>query len=402
MIYSLKRYFRLFSITLILKKEKLILFNHFISYFFTKTFIHPSYSKKDKQISLNLSVRWLLSAHQEMKDGGFGTFYIVDNWTSSYPETSGYIIPTLFEAIPHCRESKAEIVKTILYCADWLSDIQKPSGGWQAYYVSHDKPEVVFNTGQVIRGLVIVHHLTQNDRFKESIQKSCDWLVSVQEENGSWVKMASMNQPRVYDAYVAHPLLLGYKITGNEAHKIAAIKSLDWVLSQQEENGWFNNADNTIKHNHQPILHTIAYTIDGLINCGIILNEKKYIEAGKKAADKLLDLFNEHGYLNGRFDKNWTPTDYMICTGCAQISIIWSMLYEITKENKYLDAVKKINSQLTNIQRSCLTINGSGNGAIPGSFPLWGKYEPFGFPNWATKYFADAIMYELNISSKFD
>ena len=39
---------------------------------------------------------------------------------------------------------------------------------------------------------------------------------------------------------------------------------------------------------------------------------------------------------------------------------------------------------------------GSSQGAIPGSFPLWGKYEPFAFPNWATKYFADSLMLEIN------
>jgi hypothetical protein len=31
-------------------------------------------------------------------------------------------------------------------------------------------------------------------------------------------------------------------------------------------------------------------------------------------------------------------------------------------------------------------------GAIPGSFPIWGRYEPFAFPNWATKFFCDALM----------
>jgi hypothetical protein len=33
-------------------------------------------------------------------------------------------------------------------------------------------------------------------------------------------------------------------------------------------------------------------------------------------------------------------------------------------------------------------------GAIPGSFPIWGRYEPFAFPNWATKFFCDALMIE--------
>jgi hypothetical protein len=37
-------------------------------------------------------------------------------------------------------------------------------------------------------------------------------------------------------------------------------------------------------------------------------------------------------------------------------------------------------------------------GAIPGSFPIWGRYEPFAFPNWATKFFCDALLLEKEIT----
>ena len=32
------------------------------------------------------------------------------------------------------------------------------------------------------------------------------------------------------------------------------------------------------------------------------------------------------------------------------------------------------------------------NGGIPGSFPIWGKYITNTIPNWAAKYFIDALM----------
>ena len=398
MIQSLKRYIRLFFIILFFKKEKLILLNHLISYFITKSFTRKKFKEKEKKVALSLSINWLLSSQKKNQDGGFRTFYIVDKWTSSYPETSGYIIPTLYNYIKHQQDRKEEIEKSIIQCGNWLVEIQKPSGGWQSYYVEHNRPEVVFNTGQVIRGLIIAYQITKEEKYLSSIKKACDWLVEIQEEDGSWIKMASMQQPRVYDSYVSHPLLMVYGITKNENYKQAAIKNLNWILTQQQSNGWFNNVDNTQKHNDRPILHTIAYTIDGLINCGILLNDTKYIEAGKKAADRLLALFNQNEFLNGRFDRNWLTSEYMICTGCAQMSIVWSLLFELTKEETYFEAVKKMNDQLVYIQHSCLTIKGEGNGAIPGSFPIWGKYEPFGFPNWASKYFADALMGELEKS----
>jgi hypothetical protein len=31
-------------------------------------------------------------------------------------------------------------------------------------------------------------------------------------------------------------------------------------------------------------------------------------------------------------------------------------------------------------------------GAIAGSVPIWGAYSRFEFPNWAAKFFADALM----------
>lgn len=395
MIRSLKRYFNFFFTTLFFKKEKLILINHSISYFFSRSFLRSSFNEFDRKTSLELSIKWLLSSQKNMTDGGMGTFYITNGWSTSYPETSGYIIPTLSSYLSHQPKYREEINASIIKCANWLVSIQKPSGGWQSYYIEHNRPEVVFNTGQVLRGLLIAYEFTKDEKYLQSMKKAADWLVEIQEENGSWIKMASMNQARVYDSYVSHPLLMVYEITQDEKYKRAAIKNLDWVLTQQLANGWFMNADNTEKHNDRPILHTISYTIDGLINSGMLLNDKKYLEAGKKAADQLLILFHQNKYLNGRFDRSWIASEYMICTGCAQISIIWSLLYKYTLDQKYLVAVNKMNDQLIFIQRSCLTIDGDGNGAIPGSFPIWGKYEPFGFPNWATKYFADALMSEL-------
>ncbi len=398
MINSLKRYFRFFFITIISKKEKTILFNHFVNYYITKQFLKKSFSSSEKKQSLDLNINWLLRAKTHSNDDGMGTYYITDGWTSPYPETTGYIIPTLSKYAYYYPEKKAEINETIISCSDWLVKIQKPSGGWQSGYIHQNREEVVFNTGQVLRGLLVAYEMTKADKYLQSMIKACNWLVDTQEEDGSWIQTAYMKKTRVYDSYVVHPMLMIYEITNDTRYKNAAIKNLDWVLSQQKSNGWFFNTDNTIKHNDRPILHTIAYTIDGLINSGEILNDKKYIDAGKKAADKLLLLFNQNKYLNGRFDENWYSSEYMICTGCAQTSIIWSKLYKLTGDKKYAEAVSKINNQLVYIQHSCMVIKGDGNGALPGSFPIWGKYEPFGFPNWATKYMADALMEETLLS----
>ncbi|MEO6422619.1 MAG: hypothetical protein ABIR84_08080, partial [Candidatus Nitrotoga sp.] len=34
-------------------------------------------------------------------------------------------------------------------------------------------------------------------------------------------------------------------------------------------------------------------------------------------------------------------------------------------------------------------------GGIAGSFPIWGDYSRFEYPNWAAKFFADALMMDM-------
>jgi hypothetical protein len=35
-------------------------------------------------------------------------------------------------------------------------------------------------------------------------------------------------------------------------------------------------------------------------------------------------------------------------------------------------------------------------GGIAGSSPIWGDYSRFEYPNWAAKFFADALMMDLS------
>ena len=69
------------------------------------------------------------------------------------------------------------------------------------------------------------------------------------------------------------------------------------------------------------------------------------------------------------------------------------MLFRSTNHAKYLKGALAINKYLRSIQS--LTIkNQNINGAVAGSYPIWGGYERFAYPNWATKFYVDALMLE--------
>ncbi len=328
-------------------------------------------------------------------EGGLGSYYFRSGYTSSYPETTGYIIPSLLACIPLFNEM--ELHKSAQKASDWLLSIQKPSGGWQGGYVHQNQPEVVFNTGQIIKGMLASYAYFKDEKYLNAAIKAADWLCSIQENEGFWKKNVYLNQVRVYDTYVANALADCYTWTQYSNYKAAALSNCLWVVRHKQlENGWFADADNTIAHNDRPILHTIAYTLDGLIDVYKVFPDEKEIFMGaQKCADALVDVWNKKGVFKGRYDKNWQGSEETINTGCAQTSIAMGKMYDITQDNKYLKTKISIDQFLLQVQVESPNLPHI-HGTLTGSTPIWGRYEAFCSPNWATKYLIDALLYYFN------
>ena len=333
---------------------------------------------------------YLSAAQDHGVDNGLGSFHLIDGWSSSYPETTGYIIPTLFALSD--RLQRPDLSERAQRAADWLMSIQHPDGGWQGGRVGEDRPLVVFNTAQVVRGLMAAHEHNGEAGYLTAAAKACDWIVGAQESDGSWAKNNFLGVARVYDAYVDAPLLHMHALTGDDRYREAALRNLDWTLSRQRPNGWFTDADNTLQHNDRPITHTIAYTIDGLIESYAFTGDERLMVAARSAADALLARFNKQGRLAGRYDEHWRGSEASITTGCAQMAIVWARLNALTGEERYAEGCHRMVAWLVAVQRSLDNGPKDGRGAVTGSVPFWGRYEKFACPNWATKYFADALL----------
>ena len=328
-------------------------------------------------------------------DDGLGSYHLIHGWGASYPETTGYIIPTLIGMAHHLE--MPELIDRAIRAGDWLLSIQRADGGWQGGRVNENRPSIVFNTAQVIRGMIALHASTADRKYLDPAMRAADWIVSVQEANGAWQQHNFLQQARVYDTYVSAPLLHLHRVTGKDAYRSAALKNLEHVLTEQQPNGFFRNADNTIRHNDRPITHTIAYTLDGLLGSYTFTQDQRYLAAVRKAADRLLEIFMRNGALHGRYDQDWNGSEHEITTGNAQLAIVWSRLKKITGDERYAEAAQKMVSRTIAIQRTSENGPIGGRGAITGSFPLWGRYEKFAYPNWAQKYFADAILAQEGI-----
>jgi len=353
----------------------------------------------DNADHISAAIQWIHVAQDANKDGGvaLGFNVLTQKWMSSYPETTGYIIPTLFDYY-HKTQNNNYKNRAIRMC-EWELTLQMSDGAFQGGTLDiNQKKPTVFNTGQVLMGLCRTAYETKEEKYFIAANKASDWLTTAQDTDGAWRKFASIltsNPINTYNTRTAWALLQADYVLNNEKLRKAAIKNIDWAISQQRPNGWFENA--FFNFGEYPILHTIAYTIDGILECGNYLNREDYIQSARKAADALLALQRKDGSLHARYNSKWENVGNWHClVGEAQISIIWLRLYNITGETKYLDAAKKLNYFLKTTQ-DLKTSNLGVRGGIKGSSPIYQAYLFFVFPNWAAKFFIDALTLEENL-----
>lgn len=355
------------------------------------------HTHKDQLRSLHHGVRWLLRSIEQGTDPGSGTYYFAKGWTSSYPETTGYIIPSLLR---YSRSAQAETQwakeseAAALSAGQWLLSIQNADGGWPGGYVHQKRPSVVFNTGQILRGMLALYERTHDEVWKRSAHRAIDWIWQQLNEQGQFASNDFMSAIRVYGTYVVAPILdWSVHFAEERSHwEALAVRHLDWVLTQQNELGWFANCDNTLHRNDRPIIHTLAYTIDGLWCAGLSLDHPTYREAALLPARVLATAFLQRGILSGRYNAKWEGSEAFIPTGGAQLAIVWHSMYIHTGEQLWKDARDRMNTLISVIAQRNARESVDSAGGQAGSFPLWGRYEPFALPNWATKYTVDSLL----------
>ena len=361
--------------------------------------------------SLDMAIDWICRAQDARADGGVARSYSLAynpyfgrrGWTPSYPETTGYIIPTVFD---YARDSgRADLFDRALRMADWECDVQMASGAVQGGTVNEPPSPAVFNTGQVIFGWIRAFQETRAERYLGSAIKAGDFLVASQDPDGAWrknlSKYASPKMPSyTYNTRSAWALLLLGKETRKQAYVDAAVRNNEFARSEQLPNGWFKN--NCLGDPSRPLLHTIAYALQGVLEVGIALNNATYISAVRPAADGLLNKQRADGSLAGRFNDRWdAAANYSCLTGNAQTAIVWGRLFQLTGDRRYLEGMTKANAYLRKVQWI-----GTGNpgldGGISGSYPLHGEYGRFEVLNWAVKFFIDSLMLETWIGEARD
>jgi hypothetical protein len=375
----------------------------------------PEIAKKEREIDdlglpdvdhaiiemIRESIEWIGRAQDNSasRDGGVARdFSLLTGWNASYPETTGYIIPTL---LTYAKINNDETVRSrAKRMLDWLVSIQFPDGGFQGSVIGAvPQIPVTFNTGQILLGLASGTE-EFGDEYREPMRRAADWLVRTQDSDGCWRKHRSpfANQSdKAYETHVSWGLFEAARLEPESNYAEAAIANIKWALSLQTANGWFENC--CLSEPEQPLTHTLGYVLRGVIEAYRFTDNKVFLEASLKTADSLVTALRDDGFLPGRLDSNWRGTVSWSClTGNVQIAACWLLLFEYTGEIKYRDAAFAANKFV----RRTIRLDGKPEirGAVKGSFPVTGDYCAYEYPNWASKFFIDSHIMEQALSAE--
>ena len=335
-------------------------------------------------------LKWLQKSIDCNNGNGSSAFFSryrhpLRGWSPAYPETTGYLIPTLFDYSEYLKEDKWR--DYALKCADWLLCVQRPSGGFPSNY--EDNPNLsVFNTAQILLGLLRTYEETGLPVYADACTRAYNWLL-LGLENGIWSDHNYISDyvPAYYTRVTWPMLLVCQKLNLPGEDRLKEVNA--FFIEKINPN--FSIKDWGFFAEEPAFTHTIAYTIRGYLEFAGLSDDTKLLETAKICMSNLLSAKSENGKTAGTYDENWQGDFSFTCvTGLFQLAIICFRLYETTGEVKWkkegINFMKEGSKAIPNIDPL------TDKYAISGSLPLTGKYMRLKYPNWAGKFYLDAVL----------
>ena len=274
----------------------------------------------------------------------------------SYPEVTGYYIPTLI---------KWGYRDLAISYAKWLVSIQKEDGSW---YDTDNMDPYVFDTAQILKGLIEIRNIYP--KVDENIKKGAEYILSNIDGEGRlntpskdcWPADENICSELIH-LYCLSPLIEASKILGNEKYKEMAYKVLEYYKK--------NCYEKII--NFSLLSHFYAYVMEGLLDLG----EKEIVGIAMAKLKKVLD---EKGYVPAYNDVSWVCS-----TGLFQLAVVWYKMGDLASGDKAFEYACRLQNE---------TGGWFGSYLVGGSSGEDNTYFPVSEISWANKYFLDALYYK--------
>lgn len=359
--------------------------------FFRVTFSNekPSDRLTDDRVHLDAAVTFIMRSIEECDGRASSKAYIVGRgWLPPYRETTGYLIPTLLDLAEHL--SRPDLASTAERMGDWLAQVQEPSGGFIEHDLRQDTKPVVFNTGQILHGFNALILRRGRQDLASHARRAGEFLVSSADKTGSFVRNEHFDMAHAYNVRSAWALLTLARLLGEKTFEDVALANADWTVEQQTANGFFLN--NIFQPGWNANTHGIAYVLQGLLEIHCISGRESYLMAVRRTADRIVSVYGAKRHLVSEIGENWEFLSSHLClTGCAQLAIVFFRLYGLDGDKRYLDTGLSLLDDVAATQY-VTSPEKPHYGSIKGSHPIYGRYAPLQYPNWATKFFIDALL----------
>ena len=346
---------------------------------------------------LESTTDWLLRSVEKGKGGSCAVFALYRGWSLPYPETTGYLIPTLLESAALFPGKPFE--ESALSIGNWLLEIQNENGSWNGgVHPANDPKPSIFNTAQILNGLVALYKKSGDQRWIDSASRGAKWLVGQVDEEGHWPPsdyISDMKTPSYY-AHAAWPLIQVWEIVQDDSLRDAGRTVLSKIVERVCENGEITGWE--FVSGKPAFTHTMAYTIWGLMASAEILDDWATFGEPAEAALNFLSQKAEvsNGRLPGAYSMGWEPVESYVClTGNAQIALCLLLMDKRTPNLRYIKIASKLVDYVCSKQKISSPLNGV-RGGVAGSAPVWGKYMTLRYPNWSAKYHSDALLGLIN------
>ena len=338
---------------------------------------------------LEAAAAWLVRSIEACGGRGSSKAYrFLKGWMPPYPETSGYIIPTMFLMDRELGGSDFRLRAEAI--GDWLISIQRSDGGFCGRELGVLDTPVVFDTGMILLGFNALICETGENRFREAGQRAAEFLVSCQDDTGCFVRNLSNGVLHAYNVRTAWGLAAFGKLIDESRFVEAGLANARWTVAQQQPNGFYRN--NTFTPGGNANTHSVAYVMQGLLQIHELTAAPKALDSVTRAADAVQARYNKYGWIASELGHDWEYLSRHVClTGYAQLAIVLFRLSQLTGDSTYFDTARRLLDRVA-LSQDLRFPPAPHTGAIAGSFPIYGRYAPLQYPNWATKFFIDALI----------
>ena len=307
----------------------------------------------------------------------------VKGWHESYPEVTGYAIPTLLSTSRYHNTVRLEGLA--MRCAEWLLSIQHEDG-WFYSGVKRSQGPSFFNSAMILFGLDSAYQFFGEEKYLDAMEKTLVWMESIQESDGAFLKHAYSEafQP----AYYSRAAWAIKKATRRFEHRDFSAMGERLVLNLKPYFLDDRILNCGFHRDEGAFLHTVAYALRGGMEC----NRFKKDDFNLSFLNVLMDKRQSRGVWPGRIAFRDTGVEYDFSFRCLTGEAQMSILLLLTENQAWHDIAESTILDLMKFQGK----TGPKRGGLPGSSPLWGAYMKWRYPTWATKFYVDAIQLVLD------